>query len=392
MKAHLVQNRSSLAEALSAIERSDSIALDTEFVGEHTYEPVLCLIQVAAAGEIWLIDPMNLHDLDAFWTLITAPERELVVLAAREEVRFCLRYAGRIPGKMIDVQLAAGLVGLGYPLSHTNLVRKVLGVNVKSGETFTDWRKRPLTTAQLEYAADDVRYLADVLNELKSRADELDRVGWLEAESARYAAKIRDEQAEERWFRLPGANGLSRRELAAARELWFWRDDTAKSQNVPPRRIMRDEIIVEIAKRRPAGVAELYAVRGLDRVLSRTLAPAVVSAVQTALQVAEKDLPSLQRRADPPQVGTVAQLLSVVMGGLASQHQVDPALLATTSDLQELVRWRLAGEPEDGVPAILQGWRGEILGKPLSAVLGGQASIRVSNLDSPNPFQVQRDS
>src|SRR5262249_7891128 len=135
------------------------IGFDTEFVGEDTYHPSLCLVQVASPRKLYLIDPLSVGPLDAFWRLIVDPTRVVVVHAGREEVRMCRLWAGSPPGNLFDIQLAAGLIGLAYPLSHGSLVQQVLGITLTKGETLTEWRHRPLTPAQLRYAYDDVRHL-----------------------------------------------------------------------------------------------------------------------------------------------------------------------------------------------------------------------------------------
>src|SRR5438093_1364678 len=135
---------------------------DTEFVGEETYHPRLCLVQAAAPDRLFLIDPLSAGPLDAFWRLVVDPGRVTIVHAGREEVRLCRLWTGQTPGNLFDLQLAAGLVGLAYPLGHGALVSYVLRLQLTKGETLTEWRDRPLTRAQIRYAIDDVRYLLPV--------------------------------------------------------------------------------------------------------------------------------------------------------------------------------------------------------------------------------------
>ena len=384
--ASYVDTRESLAAAIAAIGRAPVAGFDTEFVGESTYEPQLCLLQVSTTEGIWVIDPLSGIDLRAFWAALTEPGREVVALAARQELLFCLRDAGRTPTAVFDPQLVAGLVGYGYPLSHTNLVLRVLDVRVPSGETFTDWRKRPLTPTQLEYAAADVQYLLTIRARLLDRAQALGRAGWIQDESAHLVERVVHSEQEERWWRVSGAMSLNRRGLAVLRELWRWRDQAARTADLPVRRIMGDDMMVEIAKRSPKTVPDLFALRGLDRM--RKAGPELVAAVQAGLRLPEKDLPQLKRRDDPPQVAILGHLASVVAGGLAAQHQVDQALLATTADLQDLVRWHL-GLGDEGRPAILDGWRGAILGQPLLDLLAGKSALRVADAQSPNPLRLE---
>lgn len=379
-----------LTGVIDAVRRTDRVALDTEFVSEGTYEPVLCLVQIATAEGIWLVDPLAVSDLKTLWEELTSPDRELIALAAREEIRFCLRGAGRAPTRLLDPQLAAGLLGYGYPLSHTNLVRKALGVEVAGGEAFTDWRQRPLSNRQLDYAADDVRHLLVLRDRLLAEADRLGRTEWVWGECARLAEKVAAAEREERW-RVSGSAGLSRKELGVLREVWRWRDESARRSNTPPRRIMRDELLIEIARRKPANVADLFALRGLDRGAARSSGPAIVAAVQAALQLPNAELPESWRRDDPPQVGVLAQLLAVSVSALSAEYGIDPQLLATSADLQDLIRWRLNGKPSDPEPPLLSGWRGEILGQPLRELLEGRRHLRVVNLKAANPLAFERE-
>ncbi|MGV3724330.1 MAG: ribonuclease D [Actinomycetota bacterium] len=381
-----VHNRPALDALVEELHRREHVALDTEFVSEGAYEPVLCLVQIATEGGIWIVDPFAGIDLFPLWEAVTAPERELVVLAAREEIRFCIREAKRPPARMFDAQIAAGLVGNGYPMSHTNLVRKVVGVQVQGGESFTDWRKRPLSAKQLEYAADDVRYLLEMRARLMAQAERLDRTRWIGAECMRLVERVVAAEQEERWRRVSGSTGLNRRDLATLRELWLWRDAEARRENSPSRRILRDDLLVEIAKRRPTTTADLFALRGLERGSIRAAGNAIVKAVQRALELPDSELPRILRRDDPPQVTILGQLLSVAANGLAEEHEVDSQLLATTADLQEVVRWRLGVGGVEGDPFLFQGWRGELLREPLSEILDGKRCARVGNLKKPSPL------
>src|SRR5262249_11762942 len=151
-------------------------------VGEDTYHPHLCLIQVATEERLILIDPLTVGPLDAFWKLVTDPANLVVVHAGREEVRLCRLWTGQPPGNLFDLQIAAGLVGLAYPLGHGALVNQLLGVQLTKAETLTEWRERPLTRAQVRYAFDDVRYLLPLWKQLAQRLDRLGRADWAREE------------------------------------------------------------------------------------------------------------------------------------------------------------------------------------------------------------------
>lgn len=379
---HYVDSRAKLESLLEHLGSHSVIGLDTEFISEGRYEPALCLVQLSTADGIWIVDPIAIPDLSAMWKLLVAPSRELVTVAARQEIKFCAKGAEAAPASVLDLQIGAGLIGLGYPLSHTNLVLRILNHKVHGGESFTDWRKRPLSSVQLKYAADDVRYLLQMRQKLLSKAEKLGRLDWVRGECARLVADVMRE--DERW-RVSGSARLSRRQLAALREVWRWRDHQARKSNLPASRVLGDSLLIEVAKRSPVTVDDLFAIRGLDRRLFRNAEADVVAAVKRAHEIPDAQLPSNERREDPPQVSVLQKLLSVAANGLAAEYDVDPALLATTADLQDLVRWFLDGDRNEE-PGVLAGWRGEILREPLLGFLEGKRCVRVGNVKRANPL------
>ncbi len=358
------------------------IGLDTEFISEGRYEPELCLVQLSTAEEIFIVDPIVFPGLRPMWELLAAPDRELVTVAARQEVKFCAKGADAAPACVLDLQVAAGLLGYGYPLSHTNLCLRILNARVNGGESFTDWRKRPLRPVQLEYAADDVRYLLPMREKILERAGKLDRTSWVRGECDHLVKTVLRE--DERW-KISGSARLSRRQLAVLREVWRWRDRQASGLNVPVSRVLGDSMLIEIARRSPATAEDLFSIRGLDSRMLRKAEQDVVDAVARARSIPESDLPSNERRDDPPQVAVLAKLLSVAVANLAAETNVDTALLATTSDIQEIVRWFLDQEGTP-LPEVMAGWRGEILQESLIGFLEGKKVVRVGNVRRPNPL------
>src|SRR5712692_10203165 len=176
-----------LAVCCTHLASCPHFGFDTEFVGEQTYHPRLCLVQVATAERLFLIDPVTVGPLDAFWEVVVDPAHLVVVHAGREEVRLCHLWTGRTPGNLFDLQIAAGLVGLAYPLGHAALVCQLLGVQLPKAETLTEWRDRPLTKQQIRYAFDDVRYLLPLWQRLAGRLGELQRPDWAIEEFTRLA-------------------------------------------------------------------------------------------------------------------------------------------------------------------------------------------------------------
>jgi ribonuclease D len=357
---------------------------DTEFVGEESYHPRLCLVQVATTERLFLIDPLSAGPLDDFWKLVVDPSRVVVVHAGREEVRLCRLWTGQTPGNLFDLQLAAGLVGLPYPLGHGPLVGEVLGVRLTKGETLTEWRHRPLTNAQVRYAFDDVRFLLPCWQKLSARLEKLGRTEWAREEFARLArAAAPDDPIAERWRKLRGLGSLDRRRLATVRALFRWREEAAARANRPARTILRDDLIIEVARRSPTRERDLHVVRGLAKRALDSIVRIVAEA--RALPVEECPAPA-EREQDPQQVQLVSAVLNAVLGDLCTRARLAPNLVATTNDVKLLVRARQAGQPLPDDSLLSHGWRAAHILPDLLAVLEGQRAVRIANVGADAPF------
>ncbi|MGH7172782.1 MAG: ribonuclease D, partial [Gemmataceae bacterium] len=343
LREEIVTHPEDLAACCVELAKCGHFGFDTEFVDEDTYHPSLCLVQVATPDCLYLIDPLTTGPLDAFWQLVVDPARVVVVHAGREEVRLCRLWTGFTPGNLFDLQLAAGLAGLAYPLGHGTLVHQVLGVQMAKGETLTEWRHRPLTSGQIRYAFDDVRYLLPLWQRLSARLENRGRSDWAREEFARLAVNAAPEEpATEKWRKLRGLGSLDRRRLAIVRALYNWREETADRTNRPTRAIVRDDLIIEIARRNPTRERDLQVVRGLPR---RDL-DAIIRTVVEARSLPIENCPVVcGREQDPPQLAMVANVLSAVLGDVCARLGLAPNLVASNNDVKLLVRARLAGQP-----------------------------------------------
>jgi ribonuclease D len=380
----IVTQTEDLASCCEYLASCPEFGLDTEFVGEDTYHPRLCLVQIATAERLILIDPLTAGPLDAFWKLVVDPGHLVVVHAGREEVRLCRLWGGQAPGNLFDLQIAAGLVGLPYPLGHGTLVQQVLGVQLAKGETLTEWRERPLTRAQIRYAFDDVRYLLPAWRRLHARLEQLGRAEWAREEFARLAVNaLPEEGVPEKWRKLRGLGSLDRRRLAIVRQLFAWREEMAAELNRPARTIVRDDLLVEIARRNPTRERDLQVVRGLAR---RHLS-AIVGAVEEARALPPEQLPRLpEREQDSSQVALVANVLGAVLGDFCARHQLANSLVANSTDVKGLVRAKLQGVPPPQDSLLTQGWRAEHVLPQLAAILDGRRSLRVADVTAEAPF------
>ena len=390
----MITTRPQLRDLIGRLRDSGRFAFDTEFVSEETFEPVLCLIQVAAADVLAVIDPEAVGDISSFWELVQDPAMNVVMHAAGEDLRICHLRTGKLPERVFDVQIAAGMVGLSYPLSLSNLASQVMDVTLSSSETRTDWRRRPLSQAQLEYALDDVRYLLEIADRLIDRLRALGRLDWAQAEFRDQAREIARRADADRWRRLPGLHQLSRRGLEAARRLSDWREDVARKRNRPLRQIMRDDLLTAIAKRMPRSKRDLEALRDFNRPALLSHGQEILEVLDQARGVVDDALPELpDRHEEPPGVSTITNLLSAALAQCCAHNQISGSLVGSVSDLKQLVRWRL-DEPRDPArpPALLDGWRRELCGQVLLDVLEGKVALRVVDPMSEYPVALENSS
>ncbi len=382
----LVEDPRGLAECCEHLAGCSVFGFDTEFIGEDTFHPRLCLVQIATAERLFVVDPFAAGDLAPFWELVADPARVVVVHAGREEIRMCQHGCGRPPGNLFDLQLAAGVVGMGYPMGHAALVYQLLKVQLSKAETLTDWARRPLTRQQVQYAYDDVRHLLPLWRQLTRRLDKLGRADWAAEEfQALTRRALAEDPAVERWRKLRGLGCLDRRRLAVVRELFAWREAVAERQDRPARTVVRDDLLVEIARRLPQKDKDLTVLRGMPRQDFE----GILAAVRRGRELPNDRLPALpERDNDPPQVGLVTSLLMAVLGDLCARSDLTPGLAATTTDVKLLVRARFQGMEPPAESALTHGWRSRAVLPALLAVLDGRQAVRVADVRAAAPFEL----
>ena len=389
----LITTSSQLAALVERLAGHSHVAFDTEFVSEHTYRSQLCLIQVAAPGTLAVIDTLKVPELDPFWRLLTEPGRTTVVHAGREEMGFILHAIKARPSSLFDVQVASGLVDHDYPAGYASIVRRFLNLPTNKGETRTDWRQRPLTPAQLEYALDDVRHLEQLWRKLDGKLAASGRTDWMRDEMQAWQNDVEESFIRKRWRRVSGLSGLSRRELAIARELWHWRDSVAESRDMPPKRVLRDDLLVELCKRKSADERQISAIRGMQRSDLRHILGGLSEAIRRGLELPEEECPGGERhRAPPPQLAVLGQFLATAVAGVCRQMHLAPALVGTSSDMRDLLAYKLGyfDDEDDRPPLLATGWRADVVGALVDDLLAGRASLRIGDVRSHDPLVIDR--
>lgn len=382
---------SQVRDLVDRLSRHSHVCFDTEFVSEHTYRSQLCLVQVAAPGILAAIDTLQARDLDPFWRLLAEPGRTTVVHAGREELGFILHAIQGRPSALFDVQIAAGLVDHDYPAGYASIVRRFLNLPTNKGETRTDWRQRPLTQAQLEYALDDVRHLEELWRTMEGKLEGLGRTDWMQQEMADWQDEVEESFIRKRWRRVSGLNGLSRRELAVARELWLWRDSVAEQRDMPPRRVLRDDLLVELCKRKSADERQISAIRGMQRSDLRHILKGLSEAIARGLELPDEECPGGERhRTPPPQLAMLGQFLATAVAGMCRQMHLAPALVGTSSDMRDLLAFKLGYFDDERQPLLASGWRSEVVGGLVDDLLAGRAALRIGDVRAHDPLVIER--
>lgn len=390
MQYESIQSAEHLQEFCDQISASDRIAFDTEFVSEDSYRPKLCLIQVAAAGRLAIIDPLPIDHTEAFWHLLTEPGRVVIAHAAREEVRFCYRYTGKPIAGLFDTQLAAGFVGIEYPASLGNLVQRLVNRSLPKGETRTNWGRRPLTKDQITYALHDVIDLEEMHAQLARMVDQFDRKSWLDEEIELFQQKVIDAETRENWRRVSGCSGLNPRQLETVRQLWLWREDRARQIDRLPRRVMRDDLVVELARRGSDDPKKIRGIRGMERRGFNDEYRNIARAIRVALETPEAELPRRPRGSRRAVSPMLSQFLSTSIACISRQHKLAPPIVGNADDVRELLGYELDRRENDPVPSLLKGWRGEIVGKTFRQLLAGKLAIRVADVTETQPLEFIR--
>ena len=376
MELEQITTGAALGPLLDQARAEGSCAVDTEFVWERTYAPALCLVQLATARRLAVIDPLAGAPLDPVAELMADPGVEKVMHAPSGDLAAFVLHHDVRPRNVFDTQVAAGFAGYGGSPSLERLLEQAVGVRLRHDEGFTDWSRRPLTPVQIEYAADDVRHLLAAAQALRARLADQGREAWVDEEMAqRYgdgATLVQDPELA--WRRVSGRGRLRGEQVSALAAAAAWREREARRRDLPASWLIKDATLIEIARRRPKTPRDAESIRGLQlrkgAQLDGLLA-AVAAAGPPPPGSSDGDLPGEVRR----RVRVVLPLASAVLQARCAEAGVASELVATRAELEALI----AGQAmeDDGDHPLLSGWRRELAGESLLRLLRGEIALRV---------------
>ena len=371
---HLIKTQNELDSVVRELAKSEFVTVDTEFIRETTFWPELCLIQMAAPGITALVDPLAPDiDLKPFFELMANEAVKKVFHAARQDIEIIFHRGGLIPHPVFDTQVAAMVCGFGDSVSYDQLVQKITGVRLDKSSRFTDWRHRPLSDKQLEYAVADVTHLIDVYIHLKAELERENRAHWLNEEMEVLTSRqTYDPHPEDAWKRLK-MRLRKPQELAVVQAVAAWREREARERNVPRGRVLKDDAIYEVAQQAPRDATALGRLRTTPKGWERSsTATALVAVVNTALGLPKDAMPKLPKMPQSQEGSSAAaELLKVLLRMVAEAEGVAAKVLASGDDID-----RLAAEGEKADVPALHGWRKEVFGDKALQLVRGEIALK----------------
>ncbi|MFT6658444.1 ribonuclease D [Maritalea sp.] len=368
----IITSTKDLAEFCDAAKNFDFVTVDTEFLRETTYWPILCLVQMATPEEAVIVDPMvEGFDLGPMFELFQNKSVVKVFHAAKQDIEIFVKLSGDAPQPVFDTQVAAAVCGFGDSISYDNLVRMITGTQLDKSSRFTNWSHRPLTDKQLTYALGDVTHLRDCYLHIVDLLEEKDRLPWIEDELA--ALMDRNNylvQPEDAWKRLKMKVNRPR-DLAMMQELAAWRELKAQQQDVPRGRVVKDDAIYELAQQQPNSTKAFDRLRSFSKGFGRSSsADEIIKIVAQVQSIDKDDLPKVPRKPNGPSPkGAIGDLLRVLLKAVSETEGVAPRIIASSDDIDQIVL------NDNADVQALSGWRREVFGNKALAIKSGKLAL-----------------
>ena len=375
MTVQYIDTEAELISFCQSIADTTWMTVDTEFLREKTYSPQLCLIQVATDDHIACIDPLTITNLDPILDLIYSPDITVVFHAARQDLELLYLIRGSLPSHVFDTQVAATVLGYGDQIGYGNLVKQCIDVDLDKAHSRTDWTKRPLDPAQIDYAADDVRYLRDVYKLLTQQLEDKNRTHWLDEDFAILTSSdTYKSDPDNIWRKVKGFGRLKGLQLAILQRLAAWREHRAIKSNRPRRWILKDDILLDLSKLGPESLDKLSMIRGLEANIISRYGEALLAEIKQAKTVDKAQWPVLKKTKPlSQQQNAIVDALMALVRKYCDEQSIAPVAVASRKEIERMV----AGEID--LP-ILQGWRNEIVGHHLKDFLDGKLTITANSI------------
>jgi len=362
-------------------EKQPFLAIDTEFIRERTFYPKLALVQIAwPDSEPILIDPLEISDWSPLHRILMNEDIIKVFHAGRQDIEIFYLQMGTIPVNIYDTQIAASFLGHGEQIGYGNLVLKILGLEIQKGDSYTNWLKRPLTANQISYARNDVLYLVPAYEKLIQNAEQCGRTSWIKQEiESIYSDNLYDPDEEDLWKKVKKSNSLRQIKLSVLQELSIWRYHVAKQMDKPVRFIVRDEVLISISHRQQLKEDGIEQIRGFPQAFRKQFGKGLVDAFERGRNKPSDQWP---RQTDRPtkyadHIEIIAELAWVLVKETAAKENLAPSLFLSKKQLSPLVASAIAGKLDN--LEILHGWRQEIIGSKLKALLEGELALLVKD-------------
>ena len=373
----LIKTNEQLVEVCKSISKEKFITIDTEFIREKTYWSKLCLIQICSHDKEIIIDPLeNDIDLKPFIKILNKKSILKVLHSGRQDIEIFYKMSGKIPQPIFDTQIAAMVCGFGESVGYEKLVEKILNKKIDKSSRFSNWAKRPLTKKQLKYAIGDVTYLYQIYPILNREIIEKERNGWLDDElKILLSEKTYDESPKNAYKRLK-IRSYDKKTRAITYQLALWRERKAQLNNIPRGRILRDDLIYELASIKPKSIDEINSMRSLSNGLrlKEEIKKEIIDNVLIGISMKENDLPKLpKKRKLPHGTNSRVSLLKILLNSVSEKYDVAQKLIASTQDLEDLIA------DDNADIKTLKGWRYELFGKKALEFKNGKIAIIMNN-------------
>ncbi len=374
MTIEYIDTAAQLAELCNRISQESWIALDTEFLREKTYYPVFCLLQIATPEWVVCVDPIALTDLSELLDVINNKKLIKVLHSCRQDLEIFYQLTGVVTAPVFDTQLAAPLLGFQENPGYAMLVSSFLNINLPKTHTRTDWSARPLSEEQLKYAADDVIYLCKIYQIMTQKLEDLGRANWLDKDFERLTnQELYQLSPCNAWQKIKGKNRLTGKQLSIVQKLTEWREKTAQSENRPKNWLVRDDLLLELAKLKPESVNELAKIRNLNERVSKRYGKIICQLIKEAKNSTPIPLDDNTKTSKKSQKQeAILDVLSAVVRIRADENSLNPVVLAGRKDLEKLLL------DNDNNP-LLDEWRYDMVGKELQGLIQGNYTLTLSS-------------